>query len=167
MRLPRAIRLDQSDVQVFPKACEPGEWAIPGTFAFTDLEAESADNKQRIAFGSAWLGLESFGFTTLVEVAEIDEAAFFRLVEQLARHLVEHYGAPSLPEALLAARGELEDAAELCTQKLGSLLAIEREMTEAGIAERVRIVEPQRAKDHARIWTIAEEEDAVDEGPKG
>ncbi|WP_420348672.1 DUF6505 family protein [Pelagibius sp.] len=158
MRLPRAIRLDQSDPQVFPKACPPGEWAIPGTFVFADLPAESVDNKLRLAFGSAWLGIESFGFTTLVEVAEIDEAGFFRLVEQLGRHLVTQYGAPGLPEALLAARAELEDTAGLCDHKLGSLLAIEREMTEAGITERVRVVQPQRAKDHARIWTITDDE---------
>ena len=157
MRLPRAIRLDQSDLQIFARVCQPGEWAIPGTFAFSALELENCERKQQLAFGSAWLGTESFGFTTLVEVAEIDEAAFFQAVERLARYLVSHFGAPGLAEALPAARAELDDALSLCDHKLGTLLAIQREMTAEGIQERVRIIQPERAKDHARIWTITDD----------
>lgn len=157
MRLPRAIRLDQSDLQVFALACQPGEWAIPGSFAFAETKPETLERKQRLALATAWLGLGSFGFTTLVEVAEIEEAAFFQAVEQLARHLVAHYGAPDLVSALPAARAELDDAASLCDHKLGTLLAIEREVTAEGLRERVRVIEPARAKDHARIWTISEE----------
>lgn len=157
MRLPRAIRLDQSDLQVFELACQPGELAIPGSFAFAACEPEALERKQRLAFASAWLGLGSFGFTTLVEVAEIEEAVFFQAVEQLAQHLVERYGAPDLVTALPAARAELDDAASLCDHKLGTLLAIEREMTAEGLRERVRVIEPARATDHARIWTISED----------
>ena len=31
MKFPRTIRLDPSDVKVFPLAAEPGEWAVPGS----------------------------------------------------------------------------------------------------------------------------------------
>lgn len=159
MRLPRALRLDQSDPHVFERACEPGEWAIPGGFVFAASDPARLAGKAQLAFRSGWLGLESFGHTTLVEVAEIEEAAFFALVERLARHLQADYGAPSFGEALAAARHELDDAAGLCTHKLGTLLAIEREPADAGFIERFRVIEPARARDHAKIWEIVTEED--------
>ncbi len=157
MRLPRAIRLDNSDLKVFEPACDPGEWAVPGSFAFADAQPEPDERKRWLAFKTAWLGIESFGYTTLVEVAEINEAEFFHCVERLARHFVEQFGAPSLAAALPAARAELDDAASLCNHKIGTLLALEREMTDAGLRERVRVVQPDRAKDHARIWTFTED----------
>jgi hypothetical protein len=35
-RLPRTIRLDVSDSQVFEQAALPGEWAVPGGFLFVE-----------------------------------------------------------------------------------------------------------------------------------
>ena len=163
MRLPRSIRLDQSDLHVFARAAAPGEWAIPGGFVFSGVALERIEGKAQLAFRSGWLGLESFGHTTLVEVAEIDEAAFFALVETLARHIETHYGAPDLGAALAAARHELDDAAGLCEHKLGTLLALEREPTEEGFVERFRVIEPERTKDHAKIWTILADEEPADE----
>lgn len=157
MLLPRSIRLDQSDLEIFNPACNPGEWAVAGTFAFAQTDLESPDRKQRLAFKSAWIGVESFGYTTLVEIAEVDEAGFFRAVEQLSQHLVRRFGAPSLAAALPVARAELDDAASLSDHKLGTLLAIEREAAEDGVKERVRVIKPERATDHARIWTITDD----------
>ncbi len=157
-RLPRAIRLDASDAHVFEHAAEPGEWAVTGSFAFAAVDATRLEGKAQIAFKSSWLGLESFGLTTLVEVAEIDEAAFFAAVERLARHLEQHYGAPDFGRALAAARQELEDAAALCDHKTGTLLALERVPAEAGFVERVRVIQPARSTDHARIWEIVPDE---------
>ena len=157
MHLPRAIRLDHSDLQVLPLACQPGEWAVPGSFAFTEANPETLAPGERLAFATAWLGLGSFGFTTLVEVAEIGEAEFFQAAERLAQHFVARYGAPDLVTALPAARAELDDASSLCDHKLGTLLAIEREMTAEGLRERVRVITPERAQDHARIWSLSED----------
>jgi hypothetical protein len=159
MRLPRAIRLDQSDQHVFERACAPGEWAIPGGFVFAGADPARLEGKAQLAFRSGWLGLDSFGHTTLVEVAEIDEAAYFAAVERLARHLEAAYGAPSLGHALAAARQELDDAAGLCEHKLGTLLALEREPADAGFVERFRVIQPARAGDHAKIWAFAPDED--------
>lgn len=153
-RLPRAIRLDQSDLHVFEEACEVGEWAIPGSFAFAGLDPTRLEGKAQLAFKSAWLGLTSFGHTTLVEIAEIDEAAFFAAVERLARHIEAAYAAPSFGHALAAARQELEEAAGLCEHKLGTLLALERVPSDEGFIERFRVIEPSRAGDHAKIWEI-------------
>lgn len=157
MKFPRTIRLDNSDLQVFHRAAAPGEWAVPGSFAFLERDPAGFDTKEQLAFRSGWLGTASFGRATLAEVAEIAEAEFFQVVERLAAHFVERYGAPGLAEALPAAREEADHAASLCDHKVHSLLAIERELGDAGIVERFRVVRPERAPDHARIWQIVPE----------
>ena len=154
MKFPRCIRLDASDAYVFHRAAEPGEWAVSGSFAFADVDPAALDGKDLQAFKSGWLGTESFGYSTLVEVAEIDEAAFFQVVERLARHFVAAYGAPDVTSALPAARAEADDAAGLCGHKVHTLLALERDLTEQGVVERVRVIAPERAQDHARIWDV-------------
>ncbi len=157
MKFPRTIRLDSSDVQVFRHAAEPGEWAAPGSFAVLARDPAEFDNKETLAFQSGWLGLESFGRASLAEVAEIGEAEFFRLVERLARHFVEHYGAPDLAGALPAAREEADHAASLCEHKVHTLLALERELTDEGVVERFKVIRPSRTRDHARIWQLVPE----------
>lgn len=157
MKFPRVIRLDSSDRQVFAQAAEPGEWAVTGSFAFLDQDLARLEPKERLAFASGWFGTESGGRATLVEVAEITEAQFFQVVERLARHFVEHYGAPSLADALPAARAEADDAAALADHKLHSLLALERELGDQGLVERIRVIRPERAGDHAKIWQIVPE----------
>ena len=159
MKFPRTIRLDTSDLHVFPLAADPGEWAVPGSFAFLGPDPEQFDTKERLAFRSGWLGTESFGRASLVEIAEIGEAEFFQVVERLARHFLDHHGAPDLAEALPAAREEADYAASLCEHGLHTLLAIEREHGEAGLVERYRVIRPDRAVDHARIWQILPDEE--------
>ena len=165
MRFPRCIRLDSSDLQVFERAAQPGEWAVPGSFAFGEDDPLEWPRKRQLAFRSGWLGTDSFGRSSLAEVAEISEAEFFAVIERLARHFVEQYGAPSLVSALPAAREEADYAASLCDHKLNSLLAIERDFTDRQgdahrleIVERVRIVQPQRASDHTQIWQVVEDD---------
>ncbi len=159
MKFPRCIRLDTSDINVFHRAAEPGEWAVPGGFAFADCDPADFDHKDKLAFHSGWLGTGSFGRATLVEVAEIDEAEFARVIERLARHFVEHYGAPELAAALSAAREEADYAAGLCSHKIRSLLTLERELNEEGVVERFRVVTPGRPAEHAKIWEIVPDED--------
>ncbi len=159
MKFPRTIRLDSSDHNVFPNAAAPGEWAVPGSFAFLGSDLVHMDAKERLAFRSGWLGTDSFGRATLVEIAEIGEAEFFQVVERLARHFVDHHGAPGLAAALPAAREEADHAASLCEHGVHTLLAIERELGEAGLVERYRVIRPNRAGDHARIWEIVSDEE--------
>lgn len=163
MRFPRTIRLDTSDVYVFHRAAEPGEWAVPGGFAFLERDPAGFDNKEKLAFGTGWLGTVSFGRATFVEVAEIAESEFFQVVERLARHFVEHHGAPDLATALPVAREEADQAAQLADHKLHTLLALERAPGEAGLVERFRVIQPERARDHARIWEIVPETGTGDE----
>ncbi len=160
MKFPRVIRLDASDLHVFEQPADVGEWAVPGSFAFIGVDATALTGKTKIAFASGWLGTQTWGRASLVEVAEIDEAAFHAVIERLAQLFASAYGAPSLVEALPAARAEAEDAAALADHKTGTLLAIEREPGDPepdgtkSFRERVRLITPQRATDHARIWEI-------------
>jgi hypothetical protein len=166
MKFPRCIRLDASDLNIYTHAAEPGEWAVPGGFAYADCDPESLERKARLAFHGAWLGTGSFGHSTLAEVAELDDNAFAQVVERLAQHFVDNYGAPDLEAARPVARAEVEEAAALCEHKIHTLLALEREMTEAGVVERYRVIEPGRAQEHAKIWEIVPEDDA-DNGTGG
>ena len=158
MKFPRSVRLDSSDLNVFDRAAEPGEWAVPGTFAFLERDPDSLGNKEQLAFQSGWLGTGSFGWASLVEIAEIDDDALQDVVGRLARHFVDHYGAPGIAEATPAARQEADYAASLCSHKNNTLLSLVREYSDEGIVERFRVIRPDRAQDHARIWEIETDE---------
>jgi len=158
MKLPRTIRLDPSDINVFSAAAEPGEWAVTGTFAFVDAVPGELDNKTQLAFKSGWLGLSSFGFSTFVQVTVVPEGEDEAAARALATHLFEDYGAPDMLMAMTAARSEIAYAASLCDQPAGTLLAIEREMTEDGITEKIRVMpRPDEDGGHAQIWTLTED----------
>lgn len=157
MKFPKTIRLDLSDAHVFERAAEPGEWAVPGSFDFVGVDAATLTGKARQAFGGGWLGLDSLGRCSLVEVLDIDEAEYEAVVRRLAALLVERYGAPDILQAMAAARDEAAYAAGLCEHKIHTLLAIEREPSPDGVVERVRVIRPARARDHAKIWSIVED----------
>ena len=156
-KFPRTIRMDASDLNVFPAAAEPGEWAVPGTFAYSDAEPDSLSGKDQLAFKSGWLGVESFGRSTFVQVASVTYEQLDTIVERLAAHFIAHYGAPDMPAAIPAAQEEADYAIGLCAHEVGTLLAIERAFTEEGIAEKIRIVEPRGERLHAKIWEIVED----------
>ena len=160
MRFPRTIRFDASDERVFERAAEPGEWAVPGAFAFAAADPAQLTGKARQALANGFLGTATFGRSTFVAVAEITPEAFEGVVQALAAHFVERYGAPSPAAALPAARAEAEFAASLCEgQKVNTLLAVERAFGPEGIRERFRVIEPRRERPHARIWALVDESD--------
>jgi uncharacterized protein YlaN (UPF0358 family) len=144
MKFLRTARLDDSDQHVYAPAAAAGEPAVTGTFVFTfsDDDPETLTGKARQAFRSGFLGLNSFGWSTVVRVEEIDEVEYKRVVETLAQHLVAHHGAPSLEEALPFARQEIDYAISLCEDEPGTMLLIERHADEEGIHEAFRKVQP-------------------------
>lgn len=157
MRMLKTIRLDASDVHVFDLPAEPGEWAVSGAFAFADAEPEALTGKTGQAFRSGFLGLGSFGRSTLAVVALIDEPAFERIVESLAVHFVDRYGAPDLNTARPVAREEIRFAAALCEHPVNTLIAVERELGDEGIVERFRAIRRDTPGDHAPVWEIADD----------
>lgn len=146
MRLARTLRFDDSDLRVFETPAEADEWAISGAFEFSNWTEESLVGKARQAFANGWLGLETFGRATFVATAEITPAEYEALVDRLAAHFVEAYGAPHLDAAKPVAAEELAHMASMCEDHdPNTLLVVERRLVEAGVAEAFRAIRPQDA----------------------
>ncbi len=146
MRLARTIRFDRSDENVFERPAEEGEWAISGAFEFSNWSEADLQGKPRQAFSNGWLGLDSFGRSTFVAVAEITPAEYEAAVEALARHFFERYGAPSLDAARPVAAEELADMRAMCDDHdPNTLLVVARELVPAGVSEAFRAIRPQDA----------------------
>ena len=146
MNFARVIRMDESDLNVFSNVAEPGEWAIPGTFAFSNWSEAELAGKARQEFAHGWLGLESFGRASVVAVAPITEAEIAALIDQLAFHFVEAWGAPNTDAALPVATEEIRHMSQMCAEQLeNTLMVVERELTDAGVKERFRLIPPQGA----------------------
>lgn len=146
MFLARAIHFDESDRNIFHNPARTGEWAISGGFEFSNWGEADLVGKARQAFANGWLGIETFGRVTFVAVTRIEAAEYQALTESLARHFVEVYGAPSLDAALPVAREELAQMADLCADHdPNTVLTVLRSLTEAGVREEYRFIEPQEA----------------------
>ena len=146
MRLARTIRFDDSDEQVFELPAQPDEWAISGTFEFSDWTKEMLTGKARQAFANGWLGLESFGRATFIATAKIEEAEYAALIDRLAAHFVTAFGAPDLDAARPVAEDELRFMREMCEdQDPNTILFVTREMVEDGVSESFQAIKPKEA----------------------
>ncbi|MBY0329244.1 MAG: hypothetical protein K2X49_01065 [Acetobacteraceae bacterium] len=139
-RLPRTLRLDGSDAVVFERAAAPGEWAVPGGFAFWEEDPAAMPGRRRQAFRAGFLGLGSFGWATLVEVAEATAAQREDALAALAGHLRAAHGAPDEAAARAAAGEEIGFAESLCAGHApGTVIALARDLDAAGaVRERFR-----------------------------
>ncbi len=142
--LPRAIRLDHSDLSVFDVAAEPGEWAVPGGFSFLSAGPEGLTGKRRAAFANGFLGVKSFGWTTLVTVEEASDAEVASAVAALAEHFVKEHGAPCSDEAEAVARREVAFASSICSHPPGTILAISRRFDGEALREQFKTITPDK-----------------------
>lgn len=146
-KLARTIRFDESDENVFSRPAQSGEWAVSGGFEFSNWTAGDMTGKARQAFANGWLALDGFGRSTFVAVAQIETAELARLADRLADHFVTVYGAPDLQTALPVAHEELAYMQELCEDHdPNTLLVVQRELTEAGVRESFRAIQPAEAE---------------------
>ncbi|RLJ59926.1 hypothetical protein BCF46_0116 [Litoreibacter meonggei] len=146
MMLARAIHFDESDINVFHSPARTGEWCIAGGFEFSNWSEADLTGKARQAFSNGWLGAETFGRVTFVAVTQIEPVEFDALKTALAQHFVQMYGAPSVEAAAQVAEDELRHMAELCEdQDANTLLTVARELTDAGVKESFRMIEPRDA----------------------
>ncbi len=159
LRLPRTIRFDATDERVFERAAAPGEWAVSGAFAFADADPASLSGKPRQAFVSGFLGTASFGWSTFAVVSEITPDELQSVIEALAHHFVEAYGAPSLEAARPAAEAEVAFARSLCEHTVNTVLAVERSFGPDGVVERFRTIDTTMRPGHAKIWAIVDDDD--------
>ncbi|MFC4169343.1 DUF6505 family protein [Teichococcus aestuarii] len=168
--LPRTLRLDPSDTVVFSRAAAPGEWAVPGGFDFWDEDPAALAGKRRQEFRAGFLGLGSFGFSTLVEVAEATPAERAAAVAALAARIRTAYGAPDEAAARAAAEEELAFAESLCGHPPGTVLALARAVEGGEVRERFRTLH-RRETPHSDFGSLpvfgiveveGEEPEAVD-----
>ena len=146
MMLARAIHFDESDQNVFHFPARTGEWCIPGGFEFSNWTEADLTGKARQAFSNGWLGVETFGRVTFVAVTRIEPAEVETLTTALAQHFVDMYGAPSVEAATPTARQEIEHMQDLCADHpANTVLTVARELTDAGVKESFRMIEPQDA----------------------
>ncbi|WP_299755041.1 DUF6505 family protein [uncultured Boseongicola sp.] len=146
MILARAIHFDESDSRVFHNPARTGEWCISGGFEFSNWGEADLVGKARQAFANGWMGCETFGRVSFVAVTQIEPQEQDAIAGLLAQHFVDIYGAPSLDAARNVAMEEINQMAELCADHApNTLLTVARELTEAGIKEAYRVIEPQDA----------------------
>ena len=147
MKLARTIHLDESDSHVFHNPARSGEWAISGGFEFSNWTEDDLVGKARQAFSNGWLGLDSFGRATFVAVCPITGDEHDRLVGTLAEHFVAYWGAPSVDAALPVARDEVGHMVDLCADlDDNTLLTVMRSLTESGVRETFRVIDPTDAR---------------------
>ena len=131
----KVIQLDASDNHVYENAAEHGEWAIPGTFYFWDIDPNTLEGKTKQAFAHGFLGLNSFGWASVVTISAISAEDLDALTQRLAAHLVERFGAPDIAAALPAAREEVAFAVSLCDQEPDTLITLQRDYYDDEITE--------------------------------
>lgn len=142
-KLPRAIRLDPSDTLVYRLAAEPGEWLVSGAFRFDPAAIDTLDAKGRAAFRGGFLGIASFGWSTLAVVTTVTPDEVEAATATLAQAFVERFGAPDVDAARAAALEEIAFAASLCDHSEQTILAVHRASEAGRIVERFRTLTPR------------------------
>jgi uncharacterized protein DUF6505 len=159
VKLLRTIALDPSDTFVFDVPAEPGDWAVSGAFRFCDRDPAKLSSKDRSAFRSGFLGVESWGWSTLVQIVHATEDDRRALVELLAGRLVERFGAPDLAAARLAAEEEVAFSQSLCTHPISALIAVHRSASDGEVRESFRRLQLRKGQRHGKGFSFMEVED--------
>ena len=164
MKLIRTIRLDPSDTFVFERAAEPGEWAVSGAFVFWNSDVEKLEGKARSAFRGAFLGVESLGWSTLVQIVEASATDRAALVERLAQQLIAHFSAPGIVAARAAAEEEAAFAESLCNHPVDTLIAVHRNFGDGEVREAFRTLHPRGDRKPMRAFSFLEVEGEEEAG---
>jgi hypothetical protein len=155
----RTIALDPSDTFVFDVPAEPGDWAVSGAFRFCDRDAAKLSGKDRSAFRSGFLGVRSWGWSTLVQIVHAAENDRRTLVELLAKQLAERFGAPDPATARFAAEEEVAFAQSLCTHPIGTLIAVQRSASDGEVRESFRRLQLREGQRHGKAFSFMQLED--------
>jgi hypothetical protein len=158
MKLLRTIALDPSDTFVFDPPAERGEWAVSGAFRFWNEDPAKLEGKARSAFRSGFLGLQSWGWSTLVQIVEASEADRSAVVDLLARQLVDRLGAPDIATARKAAEEEMAFVEQLCNHPADTLIAVHRTSENGEVREAFRTLHPRGGPKPLRAFSFLEVE---------
>ncbi len=161
MKLLRTIALDPSDTFVFDMPAISSEWAVSGAFRFCDQNPAELTGKPRAAFRSGFLGVKSWGWSTLVQIVPATEDDCQTLIELLAGQLVDRFGAPDLATARMAAQEEVAFARSLCTHPVSSLIAVHRSVRDGEVHESFRRLQLRPGQGHSKAFSFMEVEEDV------
>jgi hypothetical protein len=156
VKLLKTVRADPSDTFVFDKAAEPGEWAVSGAFMFANLDPATLTAKTRAAFRGGFLGVDSFGWSTLAQIVEVSAEQRAAAVEQLAARLVQCCGAPDQLTARLAAEEEIAFAASLGDHPQGMLIAVSRRYENEATRESFRTLQANALSKPSPVFSFVE-----------
>lgn len=159
MKLLRTIALDRSDNFVFDEPAVTGEWAVSGAFRFCDRDPAKLSGKARAAFRSGFLGVQSWGWSTLAQIVPATQDDCKGLIELLARQLVDRLGAPDLPAARTAAEEEVAFVQSLCGQPISSLIAVHRSASDGEVREAFRRLQLREGQGRGKAFSFMEVED--------
>jgi hypothetical protein len=159
IKLLRTIALDPSDTFVFDSAAEPGEWAVSGAFRFWGGDPSLLEGKERSAFRSGFLGVQSWGWSTLVQIVDAQADDRTTVTELLAQQLVDKLGAPDLVTARAAAEEEIAFVQSLCDHPQDTLIAVHRSAENGEIREAFRTLQPRNGPKPGRVFSFREVED--------
>jgi hypothetical protein len=148
---------------VFDRAAEPGEWAVSGSFVFLNEDASALEGKARSAFRGGFLGVQSLGWSTLVQIVEATKDDHDAAVGMLAQQLITKFGAPTLDDAIAAAEEEFAFANSLCTHPKDTLIAMHRVQEDGEIRETFRSLQPKGGPKPLRAFAFLEAEDELEE----
>jgi len=161
VKLLRTIALDPSDTFLFDVAAEPGEWAVSGAFRFWDCDSAKLESKARAAFRGGFLGVQSWGWSTLAQIVPATEDDCRSLVDLLARQLVDRFGAPDMATAMTAAEEEVAFSQSLCTHPVSSLIAVHRASSDGEVRESFRRLKLREGQGHGKAFSFMELDDDV------
>ena len=114
-KLLRAVRLDDSDEQVF-RSCgaeKDGEWVVTGGYAVCDF-AKAPRCSPACHCECSFVAVESRARCSIAEVVEVSEGDIDAQADALAWYLVRNWGAPSWEDARRVAGEEVRHTAEVC-----------------------------------------------------
>ena len=116
------------------------------------------EGKARSAFRGGFLGVQSLGWSTLVQIVEASEQDRLAAIDVLAKQLVAHFGAPSIEEAVAAAEEEFAFTESLCNQPADTLIAVHRSFEDGEIREAFRTLRPKDGPKPLRAFAFLEVE---------
>ena len=142
MKFLKAVRLDDSDARILADeggAAHDGEWVVSGGYANCDLTR--GDRTPRCHCDTTFIAVGARRRSTIAEIAEIGDAAFEQLKEDLAQFFFAELEAPSLDAARAAAADECAYTAELAGGFPAEVwITVKREPTEDGVGERYSVL---------------------------
>lgn len=114
-KLLRAVRLDESDEQVFRGcgAAADGAWVVTGGYAVCDFE-DAPRCDPRCHCHASFVAVGSRERCSIAEVVEVGAEEVEAQTDVLAWHFVRDWGAPSWEAARALAEEEIRHTAEVC-----------------------------------------------------